>query len=158
MKNGLFIVLFLLVAKTGSFAQGAFYKMTNEEMKKILYRETQEVQGQLGNWQVKHKQVQLYVITDESFNRMRIIAPIVEQKDLDKKRMEQLLEANFDRALDAKYSLYDQVLWSTYTHPLAELSPEQFRDALDQVATLAINYGSSFTSTDFVFGSAAEDN
>jgi hypothetical protein len=63
-----------------------------------------------------------------------------------------LLEANFDRALDPKYSIYKGFLWSTYTHPLAELTVEQVRDALKQVVVLADNYGTTYTSTDMIFG------
>ena len=63
-----------------------------------------------------------------------------------------MLEANFDRALDAKYSIYQDVVWSVYTHPLGELTVEQFKDALNQVARLSQNFGGSYTSTDWIFG------
>ena len=63
-----------------------------------------------------------------------------------------MLEANFDKALDPKYSIYKGVVWSAFTHPLSELTVEQFKDALKQVVRLADNFGGSFTSTDFVFG------
>jgi len=63
-----------------------------------------------------------------------------------------LLEANFDRALDAKYCLYEGFVCSVFTHPLKELQDHQFVDALQQVVNLANNYGTTFTSTDFVFG------
>ncbi len=121
-------------------------------MHKILLRESKEVKGVPGNWKVIYKERPLYVITDSTHNRMRIIAPILERKDLKAEDLEILLEANFDRALDAKYSLFQDILWSTYTHPLGELTVEQFKDALRQVVRLADNYGTSYTSTDMVFG------
>ncbi|MFY0601106.1 MAG: hypothetical protein JXR03_15625 [Cyclobacteriaceae bacterium] len=158
MKGFFMSILFLSILGTDLLlAQSAFDKMTNDKMQKVLYREAENVQGELGNWQVKFNEVELFIITDQNFNRMRIISPIVEQKDLKKEDLSILLEANFDKALDAKYSLFREVLWSTFTHPLAELTVEQFKDAMKQVATLSKTYGSTYTSTDFVFGGGAED-
>lgn len=132
-------------------AQSAFDKMTNEKMSKILLREAEEVEGDLGRWQFKFNNLQLYILTDENANRMRVMTPIVEEKALEKDQYKAMLEANFDRALDAKYSIYQDVVWSVYTHPLGELTVEQFKDALNQVARLSQNFGGSYTSTDWTF-------
>ena len=83
---------------------------------------------------------------------MRIISPIVAQAQLDKDELSRLLEANFATALDAKYALRDQTLWSVFTHPLAELTEEQFLDCLAQVANLANNFGGSYASSNLIFG------
>jgi hypothetical protein len=37
-------------------------------------------------------------------------------------------------------------------HPLAELTEAQFRDGVEQVATLADNFGTSFASSNLSFG------
>jgi len=63
-----------------------------------------------------------------------------------------LLEANYDRALDARYCINNEVIWSAFLHPLAELNDRQFLNALDQVVTLKNNFGSSYTSSGLVFG------
>ena len=144
-------------------AQSAFDKMNNVKMEKILYRVSEEVErmpgseGAPGRWQVAFMERLLYVITDESANRMRVMTPIIEEENLKEEDLKLLLEANFDRALDAKYSLYQGFLWSTYTHPLQELTVEQFKDAMRQVATLADRYGGSYSSTDMVFGGEQEN-
>ena len=96
--------------------------------------------------------VHIYLITDESANRMRLMAGVIEQSKLKEDDLVVLMEANFDRALDAKYALSNNVLWSVFAHPLKELEKEQAIDALYQVKNLVNNYGSSYTSTDFVFG------
>ena len=62
------------------------------------------------------------------------------------------MEANFDRALDTRYALSGDHLWSAFIHPLDELRETQFVDGMNQVATLAANYGTTFTSTDLLFG------
>ena len=63
-------------------SQSAFDKMTNEKMSKILRREAENVEGVLGRWQFNFRELQLYVITDDNANRMRIMTPILEEKDL----------------------------------------------------------------------------
>jgi len=137
-----------------SIAQSAFDKMSNEKMHKILLREAEEVEGKQGNWQVLYKERPVIIITDENFNRMRIISPVQEVTKMKDGEFKLLLESNFDKALDAKYAIYDGVLWSTFTHPLGELTVEQFKDAMKQVVTLSKTYGTTYTSTDFVFGTA----
>ncbi|MEO1054805.1 MAG: hypothetical protein AAFX87_29500 [Bacteroidota bacterium] len=97
-------------------------------------------------------EIQIYLITDENNNRMRLMAGVVEESKLSKDDLTTLMKANFDRALDAKYALANGVLWSVFAHPLKELEESQAVDALYQVKNLVINYGSSYTSTDFVFG------
>ncbi len=150
----LIIVPIVLFANI-SLAQSAFDKMTNEKMNKVLLREAEKVEGQAGNWRVLYKERPLIIITDENFNRMRIISPVEETSKIDEAQYKILLESNFDKALDAKYAIYEEVLWSTFTHPLGELTVEQFKDAMKQVVTLSKTFGTTYTSTDFVFGSAS---
>ena len=144
-------------------AQSAFDKMSNTKMEKILFRVSEEVarmpgaQDIPGRWKIVYMQRELFVITDELANRMRVMTPIIEEENLDLNDMKLLLEANFDRALDAKYSLYQGLLWSSFTHPLQELTVEQLKDAIKQVATLADRYGDTYSSTDLVFGSTEEN-
>jgi len=66
--------------------------------------------------------------------------------------MQTLLGANFDRALDARYCTNDNVLWSAFLHPLRDLKESQFMDALSQVISLSKNYGTTYSSSDLVFG------
>ncbi|MBV6645404.1 MAG: hypothetical protein KI790_08135 [Cyclobacteriaceae bacterium] len=150
IKTALTFLLFAI--NTVAWSQSAFDRMTNEKMQKILYREAEEVKGQPGNWQFKFRERRVYIITDQDMNRMRIISPIIEEKELKEKDMKLLLEANFDKALDAKYSLFDGILWASFTHPLGELGVEQLKDAMKQVTELVNNYGTTYTSTSLVFG------
>ncbi|TRX47145.1 hypothetical protein FNH22_30465 [Fulvivirga sp. M361] len=95
--------------------------------------------------------VHIYLVTDESANRMRLMAGVVEQSKIEADEMVTLMQANFDKALDAKYALSKGVLWSVFAHPLKELEKEQIVDALYQVKNLVNNYGTTYTSTDFIF-------
>jgi len=151
-QSSLFLFCFILAFFSSSFAQD----MDNRKMSRILTKEAQKVEGELGNWQVVYGNRGVYIITDSNANRMRIMTPVIELKDIKKKEYQTLLEANFDRALDAKYCIYEQYLMTVFTHPLKELTEEQFVDAMRQVVTLAYNYGTTYTSTDVVFGGGQE--
>ena len=78
---------------------------------------------------------------------------IVAEADLaDAEEMARCLHANFDRALDARYCLKEGKLWSAFIHPLGSLDEELFLSAVQQVATLADNDGTTYSGGDLVFG------
>ena len=126
--------------------------MTNKKLDDLIRQITSDVVGQVGNWQFLINKRDILVITDERHNRMRIMSPVTTQDRLNEAELTRLLEANFSSALDAKYALRDQTLWSVFTHPLGELSDEQFLDCVAQVANLANNFGHSYASSNLFFG------
>ena len=126
--------------------------MTNARLDVLIRELSDKVEGQLGYWQFTISQRNLLVVTDERHNRMRIMTPIAAQDQLDKDELIRLLSANYDRALDAKYALSQDTLWSVFTHPLKELTDEQFIGCVGQVATLADNFGTSYASSGLFFG------
>ena len=131
--------------------------MDNKLLEKIIKKEAKDIKGKEGTWQLNYHERLLMVITDQKNNRMRIISPIIEEKDLKTIHYTQILKAQFDRALDVKYALYNKVLWSVFAHPLKELTSKQVRDALKQVFNAAQNFGGSYQSTDLIFGSGDKD-
>jgi len=132
-------------------------KMNNKKIAKALSKVTHEVEGESGNWQVLYNDFPLFILTDESSNRMRIFTPIIEELELKVGQMKKMLEANFHSALDAKYSLYEGFVIGIYTHPLQELDEIQMVDAMKQVVNLSKNFGTSYTSTDMMFGHSAQN-
>ena len=151
MKN-LFIFAFFLF----SFSISA-QDMTIKQMGKILKKETKITEGKGGIWTVEYAQHLVMIVTDTKANRMRIFSPIVAREDVSDMALEKMLEANFHSALDAKYSIWEGVVISVYTHPLKELSDAQFTDALGQVVRLSQTFGTSFSSTEFIFGGDTEN-
>lgn len=139
------------------FTNSLFAQMNNETMGRIITKKSTEVEGRLGNWQLIYGQRLLYVITDESANRMRIFTPILEEEKLEEGQLKKMLEANFHSALDAKYSLYEGLVISVYTHPLKELQSDQFIDAMQQVVSLADTFGGSYSSTTVIFNPGSEE-
>ncbi|MEM6321414.1 MAG: hypothetical protein AAF960_27400 [Bacteroidota bacterium] len=146
------LLLSLIFAFTSTQSILAQMEMTNAKMEKILHQIGDNVEGVLGNWQVIYGEQILFVLTDETHNRMRIFTPITEQKDLEGDELEKMLEANFHAALDAKYALYSGFIVSLFTHPLRELTTAQFKDAMKQVAVAGQNFGTTYSSTDLIFG------
>ncbi len=61
------------------------------------------------------------------------------------------LVANFHTALDVKYAISDEILWSVFTHPLKELTQHQIEDAISQVYSANVTFGNTFTSTNLTF-------
>ena len=72
--------------------------------------------------------------------------------------MERILQANFDTALDARYAIARNVLWSTFIHPLSSLSDKEFLSGLGQAINIVINYGKSYSSGALSFGGEEVQN
>ena len=141
------IILLSLILSFSTHAQ----QMTNDDLEKIIYVVADSLRGNTGNWQFLIKDRILVCITDERNNRMRIMSPIIEQKKLAYTDMLKLMEANFHTALDVKYAISDEILWSVYIHPLKELSKNEALSAINQVYTAAVTYGTTYNSTNLTF-------
>jgi len=137
-------------ARVGQYA--GLSPMTTSAIGKLLDSYLTELEGENGFWRGVREEVQIFVLSDDSHDRMRIMAPIGELKELEANVLKMLLEANYDRALDAKYALRGREVWSVSVHPLATLAPDDFASFLDQVVRLVKNTGSSYASSDLVFG------
>lgn len=131
---------------------------TNETLEKIITRVADTVAGQSGAWQFQIKERLLVCYTDENNNRMRIISPITELENLTEEDLLKSLLANFHTALDVKYAVSDDVLWSVYIHPLAELSEDQIEGAIYQVYNAAETYGTIYSSTNLSFPGAIRES
>jgi len=150
MKQLALLVTFTIIfsmSMSKSFAQ----KMDNKTLEEIIYVVADSVQGKEGNWQFMLRDRLLICITDKNNNRMRIMTPIIEQKKLAYLDMLKLMESNFHTALDVKYAIANDLLWSVFIHPLKELSEKQVLDAIQQVYTAAHTYGTTYNSTGLTF-------
>jgi len=105
----------------------------------------------IGCWKFEYRDRVLIVVTDESQNRARIMTPVAEAADLGEEIWLMCMSANFDRAMDARYAVSGDHVWSLFIHPLRQLGASQVVDALDQVASLAKNFGTTFSSSDVYF-------
>ena len=134
-------------------------EMNNEQLDVLVKEHADHVhQANPGHWQFDYFGRVLIVLSDETMNRMRIITPVIEVSELDADAVVTCLSANFDRALDARYAINGEYLWSAFIHPLKELQDSQVVDALMQVATLAVTYGTNFSSSGLTFGTTTEED
>ncbi len=125
--------------------------MNNQRLQTLIEGIATDIEGNPGYWRFNIENFPVSIITDEKANRMRIIIPIVEVGVMDAEQLTRLMQANFDSALDARYSIAKDILWSTFIHPLSALSDQQFIDGLAQTVNLAATYGSSYSSGALIF-------
>jgi hypothetical protein len=153
MKKGYFLLpiicfIFLSVGNLSIHAQ----QMTNAKLEAILTQEVDSLGGNTGRWEIMYNKLPMMVLTDEKNDRMRIIAPIIEANKLDEGLLLDCLTANFHSALDVKYAISNELLWSVYVHPLSPTSEKELRSALQQVYAAAATFGTTFSSTPLLFG------
>jgi hypothetical protein len=141
-----FIPAFLLL----SFIASA--QMDNTKLEVLLSQQVDSIIGTPGRWQVTYQELPMMIITDETNDRMRIIAPIVDIDKLDKEVLLDCLVANYHTALDVKYAVSNDVMWSVFIHPLSPLTEGELKSAIEQVYFAVATFGGSYTSTQLLFG------
>ena len=150
----------LLVLVPLSFtARGAMAQevqaMNNQELDRLIRQIDGiegEIEGQPGFWRFVFQGYQIYIITDERADRMRIMAPIAAAKEMEREALYRVLQANFDTALDSRYAIAQDALWSAFIHPLAALDAAAFYAGFAQTVTLAATYGTTYSSSGLQFG------
>ncbi len=143
-------LLILLLFSLGYFSYAQ--NMNNDTIQEIIQKHADTLGGTKGNWKFIYKEIPMLCVTDEQNNRMRIISPITESDNLDKDLLLDSMTANFHSALDVKYAISNGILWSVYIHPLKELTNQQVESAISQVYYAARTFGTTFTSTELIFG------
>lgn len=96
--------------------------MSEEVIQEVLTEISDSINGQKGMWEFYIKGIPMLCISDTNHNRMRVISPVVETENLKKGQLKACMEANFHSALDVKYAISDDIIWSVFIHPLRELS------------------------------------
>ena len=130
---------------------GNAQSMNGERLKELITEVSDTLQNVGNAFQFVYKEKMLICIFDEEANRMRIISPIIEREKLKEEQLLNAMVANFHSALDVKYALSDEIIWSVYTHPLKELTDYQLLDAVEQVYLAAITFGTTYSSSPLVF-------
>ncbi|MEL6938463.1 MAG: type III secretion system chaperone [Cyanobacteria bacterium J06598_1] len=139
-------------------AQSAPTSMTLAKLETILNEADGSLQGSAGQWRLTIGNRPVFVLADASNDRMRIFTPVVPATELSPEQVQSVLLANFHTALDARYALSDDALVAAFVHPLASLNDNDLRSALSQVATLADNFGTTYSSGALDFGPSGPAN
>ena len=84
--------------------------MNNKQLGVLIRKAATQIhEDQLGFWKFEVGDAIVFVITDESHNRMRIMSPVIELASVPSDTLQILLEANYDRALDARYCINNEL-------------------------------------------------
>jgi len=144
-----FLIFYTLIGGISLFAQGegiTSEMMTQEKLERIIWQEAEQPEGKGGIVQFIYDDISMALISDENFDRMRIIAPVIRLEDVTQSQMNDILIANFQTTLDARYAANQGVLYSAFIHPLSSLTDEEVYSALGQVAALVKNFGTTYSS------------
>lgn len=126
--------------------------MSLEKLDKIVRALDPNVQTNGRMWQLSINEVPVLIITDAVNDRMRALSPVAETKDVTPEDLTRMMQANFDTALDARYAIAKDQIWSTFIHPLRPLEKDQLISGLGQVVNLAQSYGTLYSGGALSFG------
>ena len=129
--------------------------MTQQRMEAIIAGAGSDFGGSPGAVEFRIDGVPMACVSDLTHDRMRLIAPIVEESRLTPQQRSLMLIANFHTALDARYATSRGVVYAAFLHPLSPLTEEELLSALRQVAALARNFGTSYSSGELLYGAPA---
>ena len=132
--------------------------MTPERMGSIIYEVGTDVEVGPNFWQFQVEGIFLMCIYDTTYDRMRIISPIIETDKMTIAQQYSMLQANFHSALDARYAISEGVVYSAFVHPLSSLRATDFESAILQVAVLGATFGTEYTSGALSYGEDQEEN
>jgi len=161
MSRKIQMIIFTLIAMISYVSQGSADSasgMNNQRLGELIKRIDESAQGKPGLWRFIVEGREVTVITSEKANRMRIIVPIAPATKLTNEKLIRMMQANFDSALDARYSIAKEIVWAAFIHPLRELGNEEFLSGVGQAVNLALTYGEGYSSGALIFGGGDSQN
>ncbi len=120
--------------------------MTPARMETIFGDQVDAIVGTPGAIQTRVDGIIIYLLSDPNNDRMRLVAAVASATSLRRRDLGVLLQANFDRTLDARYAISDGVVYSVYQHRISSLTPAQIKSALAQIVSLAKTFGTGFSA------------
>ncbi|MBO6505995.1 MAG: type III secretion system chaperone [Kordiimonadaceae bacterium] len=126
--------------------------MDLDRLNTLILKINPEATREENMWQFQLAERVVYVVADPAADRMRIMSPIAQTGTLPPELYERMLQANFDAALDARYAIAQNLVWSVFIHPLGSLTERELLSGTAQTVTAAINFGTSFSSGATVYG------
>ncbi|MEL7298368.1 MAG: hypothetical protein AAGJ86_11965 [Pseudomonadota bacterium] len=132
--------------------EAAIVEMTVDRIESIVARLDDNYQRNENSIAFSFADRDVLIIADPTADRMRVMTPVNAADALDPEELYRLLQANFDSALDARYAIANDMLWSTFIHPLATLSDEELLSGIGQTLNVADTFGTTYSSGAMVFG------
>ncbi len=126
--------------------------MTLSRMAEIVFALDEAALSNGFSFQLNVDGVTVLIVTDPGADRMRAMSPIRPIDGLAAGELARMMQANFDTALDARYAIAQDTLWSVFIHPLSPLKKDQFVSGLGQTVNLAKTYGTFYTGGALTYG------
>ena len=152
LSRSLCSILLCVLPLTASADRNMPDGMNNQRIGELLANLDLDLSGGDGFWRLVIDGRTVMIITDENADRMRIIVPVTAAEALREDLLVRVMQANFDSALDARYAIAKDTLWSAYIHPLRSLDDEEFLLGLGQAFNLANTFGNNYASGLLIFG------
>lgn len=128
------------------------HAMTPQRILATIHELGDDVRAQPSVVEFTYERVPVMLVYDQNADRMRLVSPIVEVKDLEEGMLMKAMQANFHNVLDVRYAVSNGVVWSAFIHPMSDLSDELLRSAIHQVAVARVTFGNEYSSGVMVFG------
>ena len=126
--------------------------LNTAQLDALLRRSLPDVRGESGRWAARiDEDIEIYVDADDTSDRLRIMVPVAHADRSDVDLLWVLLIANYDRAVDAKYAVYEHLIWSTWSRRLSWSGAVDVECAIDDVVRLARNTGTTFATGNVVY-------
>ena len=119
---------------------------------RLFKRIDPEATRENNTWRFTLAERPVFLVTDPAADRMRVMSPVAQISALKPGMHERMLQANFDAALDARYAIAQNLVWSVFIHPLGSLTERDLLSGTAQTVTAAINFGTSYSSGGAVYG------
>lgn len=160
MRKLLFLIILSGLLATISYAQTQSApessqddsRMTQARMIEIVKELVGETDGPDNSLSFTYDGIAITMVSDINADRMRLVAAVIDAEQLNEEQILATLVSNYHLALDARYAIGGNVLYSTYIHPLSPLTKEQLLSGVRQVASLSKTFGSGYTSGELSFG------
>lgn len=136
-------------AQTGPRAQAS---MTGDKLAELIQTFDEDAKINENSVVFTLHERELLLVYDTQADRMRIISPAAPAGLVNEEILTRVMQANYDSALDARYALANEFIWSVFVHPLSSLTKDNFLSGVTQVVIAAETFGSSYTSGAIVFG------
>lgn len=121
----------------------------------LANRVQREIIPPCGHWHFHVGPFPVRIQTQESANRMRIVAYIAEADRISHDDFVRMMEANSHSALDARYALDNGYIVSLFLHPFRELNLQQFVLGFYQVISCAETHGTDYSGGTLSYGPTA---
>ena len=126
--------------------------MTPEQIQSALLGRFTKVDSLDDRIEIRVGELKLIVVAHADTGRLRIMIPIAVVDRPNDEAFERLLEANFATTLDARYAIYNQVLWAVFLAPLSAVNEHYFDSALSEVLELARSVGTAYCAWPTLLG------